>query len=630
MATLPVLDDLESVEEIELSAADKLLRLAEQEGDLTGFMSESDLAELGRKAVDDYKKDKGDRGDWERIVKQALEAASQESKLEERGYPWPKASNVRYPLLTVGANQFAARAYPAIVRGDEAISVKVVGNDAGMGETQGPDGQQAWQVAPGAKAARADRIRDYLNDVLFNEVEDWESDTDALLHQLPIVGCAFRKLWYDPASQRQCAALVPALRLIAPQSTKTCRTALRLTEEIPDVSPLTIIERMRSGFYRFTDRIEWDEDYKPRLLLEQHRLIDLDEDGLPEPYVLTIDEQTGEVLRVEANFSVQGIQWDGQQVLRIERGQFYVKYEFLPHPEGKFYAIGLGHLLGHIGEVINTAINQMIDAGNAQVAGGGFIASGVRLNGSNRGSTLTMEPGKYKTVDVPGNVLREALVERTFPGASPIMFQVLEMMLGAATDISSVKDIMTGDASNNGQVGTTLALIEQGLAQFTAIYKRIHRSLREEYELLFQNIARWGGDAARQRYALVLDEQADFDADFRADDFDVRPVSDPSSVTKMQRLAKAQFLMQFLSAPGVNPQEIMKRAWEAAGIEDTDSLFMPPQPPSPVDMAQLEGVQAKTARDAAAAEKDRVQAEGQQLENIAKSFGAGQAIGLVA
>jgi chaperonin GroES len=285
-----------------------------------------------------------------------------------------------------------------------------------------------------------------------------------------------------------------------------------------------------------------------------------------------------------------------------------------------------------MGGVIDTAINQMVDAGTAQTAGGGWIASGVRLQGSKRSGNIAYEPGKYTVVDVPGAVLKDGIIERTYPAPSPVMYQILELMLGAAKDISSVKDVMTGEASNTGQVGTTLALIEQGLQVFTAIYKRVYRSLKEEYQLLFDNIGKYADEKIAKDYQEVLDDpNADFAADFNATDMDIRPVSDPASVTKMQAMARAQFLMTFVAAPGVNPQAIYKRAWEAADVEDIDELLMPvPQGPSPLEQADLEKTGSETVKNIASAEKMRVEAEATKLDALAKTFKTGVDLGMAA
>lgn len=629
-----------ALEPLGLASMERLLTFASKAGDISDLLTDAELTEIGSAAVQDYEQDCRDREDWERIAKEALKKASQEEKKDVKTFPWHEASNVDYPLLTIAGLQFNARAYPAIVKGDEAVSVKVIGKDTGrpvltedgqvlpqmtqdeQGQpvpVMGPQGPMpTWEVEPGTKTKRAQRVRDYMNTTIFYRMDDWESDTDMLLMQLPIVGCAFRKVWFN--GKKHCASLVHALNLVAPMATKSCKTAIRLTEKLPEQYPADILEQVLAGYYRNADFLSGEEfDQTPRLLLEQHRLIDLDKDGYPEPYIVTVDHSSGEVLRIVANFEAKDIQDDGEKVTKIERRSFYVKYSFFPHPEGKFYDIGLGHLLNVMSGVIDTVINQMIDAGTAQVAGGGWVGSGVRLTGSKRSSSIFPRPGEYKTVDVPGNALREGIVERTYPNVSPVMFQLLEMMLGAAKDISSIKDVITGEASNNGQVGTTLALIEQGLQVFTAIYKRVYRSLKEEFTMLRDNMVRHADAQTQADYVNILDDPlADFAKDFMQDDMDIRPVSDPSSVTKMQAVARANFLMAFVSAPGVDAQAIMRRAFEAADVDDIDELFIPPQPPQP------------NPKDIAGAEKDmatvanlNAKTEAQKLENLANAFNQG-------
>ena len=266
--------------EPELSAQEKLMRLAAATGDLSEAMTFEDLAKIGQRVVEDYEQDKRDRADWEKVARESLELAAQEQKDAKKTYPWPGASNVRYPLLTTAALQFNARAYPSIVKGDEAVACKVVGQDRGrprMGSDGGPmaigpDGtlitasqamqlppevqqalQPAWAVPPGGKTARAQRVAEYMNTTIFYRMKDWESDTDSLLMQLPIVGCGFRKVWYDLTSRTQRAAFVPALRIYVPKGARSCETTPRLTEEIPDVFPSEIAEKMRSGHYRTVD-----------------------------------------------------------------------------------------------------------------------------------------------------------------------------------------------------------------------------------------------------------------------------------------------------------------------------------------------------------------------------------------
>lgn len=601
-------------------------------GELASRMDSAQRAALGARVCEDYERDDSSREEWVQQVKRALSRAAQEPS-PEKNYPWTNASNVNYPLLTVAALQFQARAYPAIVKNDEAVQVKVFGSPVEVdpqveqaAQQQPQDEQQAAMVQAAqaqmaevmqarqtraAKQRRAKRVGDYLNYKLFYEMQDWESDTDAMLLQLPIVGCAFRKTWYDP--ERGCrSAYVPALRLVVPQSAKSLETTPRATEEIPDVYPYQIQQRQASGFYRKVDLIATDDDTQaPRMLLEQYRLDDLDGDGVDEPYVVTVDKETQEVLRVEFGG------WPDDRG-GYDRFMPYTKYEFFPDPKGGFYSVGFGHLLEQITEVVNTSVNQLIDAGHAAIAGGGFIASGLRLQGAGQTARLTWRPGEYKSVNATGQQLRDSIYERTFPGPSPVAFQMLDMMLGAARDITSTSDVMTGEAASSAPVGTTLALIEQGLQVFTAIYKRVYRSLKAEFTALYETIADYGDGAD---YLSIVDSpEADFTRDFAADGNDIAPVSDPSVATRMQAMAKGQMLLQLIGK-GLNDRNVYLRAFRAFDIEDPEELLPPPAPTGPppeqaaMMAAKAQREQAGAAKDMANAALTGAKAEAQQFEN---------------
>lgn len=699
----PLLDEALARVEEELTAQalspqDKLMALANTAGNFAEAIDQIDLNRIGNLVCDDYDQDNKDRKEWVDTAQEALDAATQERKTGRKMFPWPNSSNVNYPILANAMLQFNARAYPAVVKGDEAVLCKVIGRDNGrpsqlgqalqafmsspspqalqmvgqvdpqlaqmlantppkkLQELPPPPPSVMWDIPPGGKTKRAQRVSEYMNTTIFYRMEDWESDTDSLLMQLPVVGCVARKVFYCAPEGRQKSVMVSMLRIVVPDGARSFDTSPRITEEIPDVFPETIAEDIRLGHYLDVDLYtklvdgaeERTDDDKPRLLLEQHRLIDLDEDGCPEPYIVTVDYETRQVLRIEANFSPEDVQLspDGQRVARIKKGKFFIKYSFFPHPKGKFYDIGLGHLLKQMGDVIDTAINQLMDAGSAQTAGGGFIASGVRLQSRGQGSVVRFAPGEYKTVDVSGDVLRNAIVERTLPQVSPVTFQILDLILGAAKDISGIKDVMTGEASNTGQVGTTLALIEQGLQVFNAIYKRVFRALKEEFQLLFDNIGKYGGETAAKDYMNTLDDpEADFAKDFGTTDLDIRPVSDPASVTRMQKLARAQFLLGItpqVAQTGGNVQEIMRRVLEAVDAEDVDKIYPPMSPEQQEEMqreqqmrlmafeAEMRGKDSKAAKDLASARKDVADAAQTQFETERDALKLGAEMGAAA
>jgi chaperonin GroES len=642
--------------DLDLSPLDKVMRLAGSQGNIADAIDADELVKMGQTAVDEYEKDCKDRSEWEEVVLEALDSAAQDKPVEAKTTPWPNASNINIPLLTTAALQFNARMYPAVVKGDEAILCKVVGQDNGkpvmapnpqtgvmqpmpllqpgpdgqMQPVMGPDGkmQPQWQVPPGAKSARARRVSEYLNTTMFYRMVGWEDDTDALLMQLPIVGCVFRKVWYDKYKGAQ-SMMVPALNLVVPKKTRDLETTPRATEKICDVFPHEIRKKQATGYYLPDVDLEMEEeneDSGARLLLEQHRWLDLDEDGIDEPYILTVDHATRTVLRLEANFAPEDIKADENgRVYCIEKREYYVKYGMFPNPKGDFYDIGLGHLLKKLGATIDTALNQLMDAGTAQTAGGGFIGAGVRLQGRGNRGVIRMAPGEYKVVDVAADTLRNGIYERTMPNVSAVTFQVLDFILSFAREISGIKDVLTGEASNSAPVGSTLALIEQGLQVFNATAKRFFRAAKNEYQLIFDNLRLYGGEKIAKDYVEVLDEQADFAADFNSTDMDIRPVSDPATVTRMQKMARAQLIqgtIPILAQVGGDPREALRRTYEAADIEDIEKLLPPPPPPPPPDpmmqkMAEVKigAEEAKGLKDTAAAMKLKAETEKIGTEN---------------
>jgi len=586
------------------------------------FLDESEIARIGADVVTDWNRDQAANKDWREKAEAALDAAAQE-KVEPKNYPFRGAANVKYPLLTISSTGFNARAAPAVIKGDQAIHVKTFGKDK-----------------KGTKAKRAARVGEYLNYLLFYKVKGWVHDTDAMLIRLPAVGQHYRKVWWDPLTRQTCIESVSALRLTLAEGASSMASSPRITHDY-DRYPHELQKLMASGHFRKVNLVpEGDDDQKSRVLLEQYRYMDLDDDGLDEPYIVTVDASTTEVLRIDNGWDDEAVERDQDgTVLNIERELPFVDYGFIPDPKGRAYAIGFGHLLTPIMDVINTIINLSIDAGHAQVAGGGFFGSEIRLQGAGQNGAARWQPGEYKNLPVSGDDIRKGIYERIFPGPSDVLFQFLGMLMEAAERIASVNDAMTGDANRNAPVGTTLALIEQGQQVFNAIYKRLFEGLRNEFTL-FANIVAKHGDAAD--YAKFCDEAEDapetgqmghnggppmapegaqapmmgqqaqpglmgapgapvappmappvdpealFKADFDFDDLDIRPISDPSAVTRAQLLAKFQIALQFVGK-GVYADDnaVIRYGLEAAGIGEASDWIPEKTGPSPQEQMMM-------------------------------------------
>jgi chaperonin GroES len=187
MATQPIPDEEQSVpDKLETLTLEEILTPSVN---LADFLADTKLSEIGQRVVRDVEIDESSRKEWLVRYRKWLDMAMQVR--EAKNFPWPKASNVKFPLLTVAAIQFQARAYPAIVDGSNLVKGRVLGPD--------PDGQ---------KRQRADRIGAHMTWQMLYRMPDWEEETDRLLLQLPITGCVFRKSYYDSIANSNCSELV--------------------------------------------------------------------------------------------------------------------------------------------------------------------------------------------------------------------------------------------------------------------------------------------------------------------------------------------------------------------------------------------------------------------------------------
>lgn len=592
MATAP---DLAMIEE-ETPTLAEVLDLGQilSGQNLAELITKSKLNEIGQRVIGDVELDEGSRAGWLTRYERNIDIAMQVKKAKNT--PWVGAANAISPILTVSSIQFNAEAYPIIVDGSNLVKGRVLGPD--------PDGQ---------KRGRADRIAQHMTWQLLYRMPGWEESTDALLLQLPIVGCMFRKAYYDPIENANRCEIVTGKDFIIDYMAKSIETAPRYTQVL-HYYPYEVAEFIVAGQWLDIplDDTEQDSDDDQALgdYYEQHRTLDLDGDGYPEHYVVTCTKE-GEIARIVPCFGPENVTVliNGEtvrlsevlevaeqnqapeilemveRIVKIERRQYFVKYGFIPAPDGSFYDIGFGDLIENTTGLINTLQNQMLDAATLANAQGGFLGSGANVRG---GNFTFRTVGEWKRVDITGGTLRDNILPLSLPGPSAVSFSLLELLMQSAKDITSSQDVVAGRAPPNQPATTTLALIEQAGTVRKGIFKRIHRAFGQELRIL------------RRLNRDYLDEEEYFqlnDAeeavkigreDYADDDLDVIPVSDPSQISDMHKMARAEAIMQtFNGDPLINQRLIRQNMLEAMGARDIKAYFEVPEPPPPPEMLKI-------------------------------------------
>ena len=226
-------------------------------------------------------------------------------------------------------------------------------------------------------------------------MEDFDPDLDQMLFYLPLSGSSFKKVYYDSTMGRAVSKFIPSEELVVPYTATDLATADRVTHVLKrtknDIRKLQV-----QGFYRDVDLEEYDDpdtnniqseinkmdgvketgsSYKndQYTLLEIHCDLDVpgfeDPDEIKLPYIVTIDEGSGNILSIYRNY-------EEKDSLKKKK-QYFVHYKFLPGLG--FYGYGLIHMLGGLSRTATAALRQLLDAGTLANLPAGFKARGLRI-----------------------------------------------------------------------------------------------------------------------------------------------------------------------------------------------------------------------------------------------------------
>ena len=562
------------------------------DGNLADVIDSSVLGRIASDLVGYIDDDLSSRQDWEDTYKQGLEFLGM--KTEERTEPFEGSSGVIHPLLAESVTQFQAQAYRELLPANGPVRTQVIGEQNEM------------------LVKQAERVKNYMNYQITYEMEEYDPELDQMLFYLPVIGSTFKKVYRDPLKQRAVSNFIHAEDLIVPYGATDLLSSPRITHRIT-MDSNEVRKLQLAGFYSDIDiptdgtsddtmdevqeSIDDIQGIHPSnsstdlTLYEVHTDLDLEgfEDigvdgeptGLKLPYIVTILEDTNEILSVRRNYK------EDDMMKRAQK--YFVHYKFLPGLG--FYGLGLTHMIGGLAMASTSILRQLIDAGTLANLPAGFKARGARI----RDEDSPIQPGEFRDIDVVGNTLQASLMPLPFKEPSATLYNLLGTLVDAGRRFASMADMKVGEMSGETPVGTTMAIMERGTKVMSAIHKRLHYSQKMEFKLLSKVFAQ-----DIEPYPYMVSQQ--FGPEIKAQDFDQRvdvlPVSDPNIFSMSQRIALAQSELQLVqSNPEIHggPQglyQAYRKMYEALGVNNIDGILPPPPPPPPPANAAKENQNA--------------------------------------
>ena len=567
--------------EIDFDPQAEAMQGAEQhDANLVDFLEDSTVAEIASELLAEFDECDSSREEWERTYKQGLELLG--FKYEDRNEPFQGASGATHPVLAEAVTQFQALAYKELLPAGGPVRTQVMG------------------LETSEKVAQAARVKDFMNYQLMVNMKEYEPEFDQMLFNLPLSGSTFKKIYYDAILQRSVSKFVPAEDLYVPYTA----TSLDDTETIIHRVKMTyneILTHQLAGIYSAEANISDTGSYSPSevqegknkldgtepnkndiySILECHVNLEIEgfEDINPEteestgmkfPYIVTLEEDTGEVLAIKRN-------WKVNDQLK-KRQDYFVHFKFLPGLG--FYGFGLIHMIGGLSRTATAALRQLLDAGTLSNLPAGFKMRGIRV----RDEAQPLQPGEFRDVDAPGGNLRDAFMPLPFKGPDATLLQLMGAVVEAGQRFASIADMQVGDGNQGAAVGTTVALLERGSRVMSAIHKRLYAAMKCEFMLLSENFVTYM--PAMYPYDVVGGQNQIFKEDF-SPKIDIIPVADPNIFSQTQRISIAQSEMQIAMT---NPQmhniyHAYRHMYEALGVKDIDQLLPPPPQPTALDPA---------------------------------------------
>lgn len=543
------------------------------------------IGSLTRWVLDLCEQDIENRANRDKQYEEGMQRAGL-SDQTKGGADFDGATRVVHPMLAKACIEFQSRAVKELFPATGPVKTKIIGE-----QTE-------------EKVEKAERKRDYLNWQCTTQIEEYRSELERLLSQVPLAGAQYKRWWWDTEQRRPRTETVYIDNVFLPYGHSDFYTTPRLLYR-QYVLNEEFDNRVRTGLYRelnlgdasflnldesrtqaVVDKVEGVEQPTSTLEGDGVRVVyhvelqlQLDEDpavdGRSAPYIMHIDKDSEMCLGLYRN-------WEPDDD-RFRKVHWMTEWSFIPWRGGP--ALGFAAIIGSLSISATGALRALLDSAHINNFPGGLQLQGAQQSGQN----VQVSAGQLSQIKAPSGDMspdiRKLVMPFPFNGPSTVLMTLLEWLTAQAEGTVAVASEKIADAADM-PMGTALALIEHGSANFSAIHSRLHTSMARDLAILHRLNAQNMSD---EETVEDLGEMVVYREDFEGP-VDVQPVSDPNIFSEAQRYAQMQAVQQLKADPTYAPlfknEQLLGRTLRLLGIPDIDAIANLPKEPKrlgPVD-----------------------------------------------
>ena len=535
-------------------------------------------SKIATRLLQDVERDRKAREKREKDYEEAIKRTGL-GKETPGGADFEGASKAVHPMLTEAVVDFQSRSIKELMPPNGPVKTYIPGDNPEVDRFK-----------------KGERIKNYMNWQFIKQMPDFRTELEQLLSQTPLGGSQYLRLVWDDQKRRPVPQYWPADDVYIPYAASNFYTSDRVTF-VDHITEFEFEQRVKSGMYsdlgtemvkaggvdepsrpeQATDAVEGKEKLQPFNEDGLHNIYEVNcfsdeldandegKDGTYCPYRITIHGPSKKICAINRN-------WEEEDETK-QKLDWVVEWPFIPWRGAG--SVGLGQMIGSLSGAATGALRALLDSAHMN-----NLPTLIRLKGANfSGQSKELRVAAITEIEggVAGDDIRKLIMPVPFNPPSNVLLELLGVVDGLGRGLVQTTFEKLGEQSAEMPVGTTLALIEEGMTVFSAIHLRMFQAMDKVLSILCRiNRMYMDEEELKDEHGTLLAYRRDFDPPY-----DVSPVADPEIFSDVQRMAQLQIIAdRAAQMPEVyNVKEVEKRILERTKIPNPDELLLPDDTP---------------------------------------------------